>query len=161
MAGVKFLVVLAVAAFDFAVVSGSKWPDPFVLNTQPGERVFKERQRLGFTVTQPIGEFKTVVCLNALNGIRKFLNHMQEKLRRRVGAVLFKGFQITKPAVFVDEGVLIVFLPCGITDKTGSRHIFNINLYPLTRILHLFIRFGFLFGVGRLMGLPSILLKSL
>ena len=55
-----------------------------------------------------------------------------------------------KTAVFVDECVLEVatFLS-GFTNQTRLWNKFDINLAPLSWILHLFVRFGFLFRVGQ------------
>ena len=61
-----------------------------------------------------------------------------------------EGFQIAETAVFVNKGVLIKLLTFCFSNNAGSWNKFYINLAPLSGILHLFIRFGLLFGVGQL-----------
>ena len=67
--------------------------------------------------------------------------------------MLIEGFQITEPAVLVNEGVLIELLSLCFTDKAGCRNKFDIDLTSLPWILHLLVRFYLLFGIGKLDGL--------
>ena len=78
---------------------------------------------------------------------------MPDELRRSIGAVFIKGFQIAEPAVLVNECVLIEFLSFRFSDKTRSRNKFDIDLPSLSRILHLFVRFRPLFRIGEFDGL--------
>ena len=108
---------------------------------------------LGFLAGQTVREFGAVICLDALYGIGKLLRHMPDELCRCVGAVFLEGFQVAVSAVLVNECVLIKFLPFCLSDKTGSRNKFDINLTSLPWILHLLVRFYLLFGIGTLGGL--------
>ena len=61
--------------------------------------------------------------------------------------MLLERFQIAKPAVLVDEGVLEVTASLfsvlnSSTHKAGAWHILDVDLDSLPRILHLFILFG-------------------
>ena len=61
------------------------------------ERALKERKIVGCRAAEAFGELKTVVGLNALDGKAeplKVLEHMNEKLRGGIGAVLLKSFKI-------------------------------------------------------------------
>ena len=71
------------------------------------ERALKERKIVRCRTAEAFGELKTVVGLNAFDGKAepfKVFKHMNEKLRRGIGAVLFKGFKITIPRKFIDSG---------------------------------------------------------
>ncbi len=66
--------------------------------------------------------------------------------------MLLKCLQIAETAVFVEEGVLIIPAFFGSsTDQTALGNEFDINLYPLARILHLLIRFWDIFRVWQLL----------
>ena len=136
-------------------MSGCEGTDLLVPNPQLCQCFLKERQRLFLAVAHLVGKFKSVVRLDALNGVGKFLHHMPQKLRGGIGALLLERLQIAEAAVFVNEGVLVEFLSGSISDQTGRRNIFHIDLSPLPWIFHLFIRFWDIFGVGQLDG-PSV-----
>ena len=78
---------------------------------------------------------------------------MFKKLRRRIGALLFKCLQIPKPAVFIDKSVLIEFFFRCFSRQTSARHIFHIDLYPLSGIGHFLIWLGDVFRIRQLDGL--------
>ena len=62
------------------------------------ERALKEKKIVGRRTAETFGELKTVVGLNAFDGKAeplKVIEHMNQKLRRGVGTVLFKGFKVT------------------------------------------------------------------
>ena len=75
--------------------------------------------------------------------------------------MLLECFKITESAVLVDEGILIVFLSSSFSHKAGSGNIFHVNLSPLSRIFHLFIRFWNVFGIGQFNRLPVNAAKEL
>ncbi len=154
MAGIEFLIVFSVAALNLTVMPGSEGADLFVPDPEFGQRLLKERQRLLLAVAHLVGKFKTIVCLDALNGIREFLHYMLQKLCGRVCALFFERFEITESAVFVNEGILIVFLPGSFSHKAGRWNIFHIDLASLSGIVHLFVRFWNVFGVGQFYGFP-------
>ncbi len=135
---VEFLIILAVTVLHLAIVLRGKRLDQFVPDTKLHKYFLKQRQRLFAAVAQAIGKFKTIVRLNTFNGIGEFLHHMKKELRGRIGAVLLKGFEIAKSAVFTDVRCIgsISVQPLRLP---GSRHIFHIDLHPLSRILYLLI----------------------
>lgn len=67
VAGVKALLVLPVAALHFAIVSGRVGANELVPDPQFGGSGFKESRQMPFAVRKTIGEFKTVVRLDALH----------------------------------------------------------------------------------------------
>lgn len=67
--------------------------------------------------------------------------------------MLFERLQIPKTTVFVDKGVLIELFFRRFSHQTGTRHIFYINLYPLSGIGHCLVWFGNVFRIGQLDGL--------
>ena len=94
---VKVLIVLAVRPFHFAVMTRGKRSDQLMLNLSLFERALKERKIVRRRAAESLGELKPVVGLNALDGKAeplKVLEHMNEKLRGGIGAVLLKSFKI-------------------------------------------------------------------
>ena len=69
--------------------------------------------------------------------------------------MIFECFQIPKTTVFVNHGILVVEaailsgILCSISDKTGSRNIFDVYLNTLAWILHLFVRFCNVFWIRK------------
>ena len=153
MIGIKVLVVLAVTAFHFAVVSWCERSDLLVTDTELCQRFLEEGKGLLIAVAHLIGKFKAIIRLDTLNGIWEFLDDMLEKLRGGIGAVLLKSLQIPKSAVFVNEGVLIELFLCSFSHQTDARNEFHIYLDALTGILHLLIWFWDILGVRQLDGL--------
>ena len=141
MTSIEFLIVFSMTAFYFSVVSRRKGLDFLVPNSELSQRFLKERQRLFPAVAHLISKFKPIISLNTLNSVGKLFHYMFQKLCGRVCTLLLECFKIAKATVFVDEGLLIVFLPGSFSHKAGSGNIFYINLSPLSRIFHLFIRF--------------------
>ena len=148
VAGVELLIVFSVAAFYFAIVPRCKRFDFLVPDSELSQRFLKECQRLFLAVSHFICKFKPIVCLDTLNGIGKLFHYMFQKLCGGIGTLLLEGLEIPESAVLVDEGILIIFLSGSFSYKTGSGNIFHINLSPLSRIFHLFIRFWNVFGIG-------------
>lgn len=68
---IELLVVLAVAAFNFTVMSGSKGTNELVANAQLSQGFLKQRGFLGPNGAKTIGKFWAVIGLNTLNGIGK------------------------------------------------------------------------------------------
>ena len=70
--------------------------------------------------------------------------------------MLFKGFQIAEPAVFIDEGILVIIAAVlfGILNRFSRKayrwNIFHIYLPSFSGICHLFIRFCNIFGIWKL-----------
>ena len=59
-------------------------------NTELFQRLFKHGQRFILTVSHLVCEFKAVIRLYTLNGIREFLDDMLEKLRGGISTVFPK-----------------------------------------------------------------------
>lgn len=56
--------------------------------------------------------------------------------------MLFKGLQITKADVLIDESILVELPPLDIANQTGREDEFDVDLATLARILHLFVGLG-------------------
>jgi hypothetical protein len=93
------------------------------------------------------GKFGPIVCQDAFNGKRKGFDEMQGKYGRRISAVFLKGFHIPPSVIFINGSVLEKLLTSSFVNKAGGRNKLNIDLYPLTGISHLRIRFWDIFGV--------------
>lgn len=75
---------------------------------------------------------------------------MLEKLCGGVGTVFFKSLQIPKPAIFVNECVLVKLFFGRTSYKAGGRHKFHIDLHTLARVLHLLGWLGDILGIGQI-----------
>ena len=144
---VEFLIVFAVTAFNLAVVAGSVRPYEFVLDTEFGKGFLKERRTVRFGIVQPVGELRTVVGLDTLNGIGEFLNNMAKEEAGRIGAVFLKGFEIAEAGILINEGVLVKLLIGGITDQASRRDKLDVDLPALSGLGHLLIGRGTILGI--------------
>ncbi len=70
--------------------------------------------------------------------------------------MLLKSLQITKTAVFINEGILVIIaaILCSITDRVPNQTCLwdklYVNLHLLTGILHLLIWLWDVFGIRQL-----------
>ena len=149
---IEFFIVFSMRSLNFTVVARGTNANQLVPDAKLTERLFKERFSVGAARILAVGEFKTVVRLHAFNSIGEPLYTMPDKHSRRIGAVLFKRFQIPKTAVFVDEGILIPLCACFLPDDADTRDEFDVDLYALTGILHLFVGLRDIFGVWQRCG---------
>lgn len=119
MGCIEFLIVLTVATFYLSIMPGRKGADQLMSYPKLFQSQFKERLFFSSIGSKPVGKFAPVVCLNAFNCIRKALHDVSDKLCGKEGAVLFKCFQISKTAVFVDESVLVPLASFSFTNNTN------------------------------------------
>ena len=66
VAGVKALLVLPVAALHLAIVAGCVGTNKLMTNIQLGGSHFKQSWKIPLAVGETIGEFKSIIGLNAL-----------------------------------------------------------------------------------------------
>ena len=137
---VEILIIFAVAAFYLPVVTRREDFDELVADTQFFKCALKESRPLFLGAVHPGREFCAVICLDALDGIRELLHTVPNEYGRRVRIVLFKGLQITKAAVFVDESILVI-IPSVLrriihrfSDQACFGNVFHVDLYPLAGI---------------------------
>ena len=150
------------ASLDLAVVPWSERLNAFVLNTMAIQRHFKERFLVGGLRVEPVGKLGTVVRLDTLNSIGEAFHTVRNELRGRKGIMLFEGFQVTKTAVFINEGVLVVIAAIlfgildGSSNQAGCRNVLYIDLNLLSGIVRGLILFGNILWVWQLHShLPS------
>ena len=67
VAGIEAFLILAVAAFDLAVVAWSIGAYELVADTELSSRILKQSRNIPFGVGKAIGELKAVVGLDTLN----------------------------------------------------------------------------------------------
>lgn len=139
MGGIEFLIVLAVASLYFSIVPWCVGLDQLVTNIKLLQGFFKECWLGIFSTNQPICEFAAVISLHAFDSVGKTLHTMLNKQCRRIGAVFRESFQIAKPGVFINEGVLVPLCRFFFPYDTDSGNKFHIDLHPLAGIGHLFI----------------------
>ena len=67
MGGIEAFLVRTVAAFNLAIVPRSIGPNKFVVNSKFSSSFLEQCRQIPSAGRETIGEFKTVVCLNALH----------------------------------------------------------------------------------------------
>ena len=65
VAGIKTLLILAVAALDLTIVPRRVGADQLVADAKLGSGLFKERRQIAFAIGKTIGKLETVVRLDA------------------------------------------------------------------------------------------------
>lgn len=150
MGGIESLVILPVAAFHFPIMSGCVradyfMPYPMFLQT------FLEKGQFIPMSGKPVGELRSVVSLDTFNPAGECFDKVLHKLCGRISAVFLKSFYKTPSGILVDGGILEeLFSDHLAVFQTGGRNKFDIYLDTLSRILHLFIRLGDVFGIRRM-----------
>ena len=140
MEDIEFFIIFSVTAFYLVVMPGRKRFDLFMQDAELSQSFFKDCRRLFLAVAHFVCKLETVVCLDTLNGIWKLFYCMFQELGGRIGALLLECFQVTEPAVFINERMIIFFSSC-LSNQAYTGNIFHINLDFLPQIRHLFIRF--------------------
>lgn len=120
MRSIELLIVLAVAAFHFTVMSGSKRTNELVADSQIGQGFLKQRGFLGPIGDKTVGKFWAVIGLNTLNDIGEASDDVLYELGGRIGAMLFEGLQITETAVFIKESILVELFVGGFSNDEGT-----------------------------------------
>ena len=108
MRSIEFLVVFSMTAFNLAVMSGCERSDLLMLDSQLFKRFLEEGRQLLLAVHHLICKLKSVICLNAFYGIWELLHYVFQKNSRGICVFFLESLQITKTAVFVNKGVLVV-----------------------------------------------------
>ena len=96
MRSIEFFVILTVAAFNFAVMSGSVRLDQLVTNTKILTVFFEKSQFGSGGVVEAISEFETIVCLDTFDQIRELLKAVSEKDGGGISAALIERFEVTE-----------------------------------------------------------------
>ena len=110
MGGIKPLIVFAVAPFHLPIVSGSKRPDDLVPDPMPFQM---DLEHGGFLPvgSEAVGEFGTVVCLNAFNRTGEGFYQMFQEHSGRIRIMFLKSLHKTPARIFVNGRVLEELLP--------------------------------------------------
>lgn len=148
---IKAFLVFSVASFDLSVMSWRVRFNVLDCNAESCCGRFKCGQTLCLVRTQTIGKFKAIVCLDAVDFYAVALvklNRVKQKVFRRIGALLFIGFQIAQAGVFVDRGVLNQAIQCGFARFTCGGHNLHIDLNTFPRKGHLLIGLWLIDGFG-------------
>ena len=86
-------------------------------NAELLQSLFKQSWFGILTISQTIGKFKAIVCLNALYCIGELLYNIFEELCRGISAVFFVRLENPKTAVFINECVLEISFTFYISTK--------------------------------------------
>ena len=85
--------------------------DELMANAESIQGLFKKRLSVRRLGVEAVGKLRTVVGLDALDGIEEALDTVADKFRRRVCTMLFECLQIAETAVFVQKGVRVIVTP--------------------------------------------------
>ena len=98
MCSVEVFVILTVRAFHLTVMAWSERTDQLMSNIVLLECLFKECKIVWCRACKALGEFKTVIGLNAFDretALFEVFQHMKQKLSGGISTVLLKSFKIT------------------------------------------------------------------
>lgn len=104
---IKLLIIFPMAALDLPVMPWCVRFDELVTDPKLCQGLLEECRLRAFRAYKAIGKFRTIVCLDTLDRIRKALDAMLDEQGRGIGAVFRECLQIAKPTVFVDKSLLI------------------------------------------------------
>ena len=108
--GIEVLLILPVAAFNLAVVSGGIGADELVTDTQLGGSGLKQSREIPLAVGETIGKFKAVIRLDAFHADTSAgipLEQLFQKIRRGIGGLLRVGSQEAQACELVNSSVLV------------------------------------------------------
>ena len=103
--GIEAFVVLTVASFHLPIMSGSKRPYDLVPDAVPLQMNLEHRGLIPIS-SKAVGEFRTVVCLDALNRAGKGFYQMFQEHGGRISIVFFKSLHKTPSGKLVNGCVL-------------------------------------------------------
>lgn len=152
MRGIEALIVLSVAALHLPVMPWRIGADHFM----PYPMFLQAFLKKGWFIPvggEAVGKFCSIIRLDAFDRTGKSLNKVFHELCGRIGAVFLKSFYKAPSGVLIYGGILEkLFSDHLAVFQTGRGNKFDIHLDTLSRILHLLIRFGNIFGIGRMDG---------
>ena len=160
MSGIEPLVVLPVAALHLSVMPGRIGADQFM----PYPVFLQMFLKKGWFIpmgSEAVGELRSIVGLDTFNRAGKCLYKVFHKLRGRIGAVFLKGFYKAPSGILIDGWVLKELFSKNLTVfQAGGGNKFDIHLDALSRMIHLLIRLGDVFGVGRMNSHNALLFEE-
>ena len=108
-AGTEALLILAVTALHFTVMTWSIGADELVADPQLGGNRLKESRSVLFAGKETVGELNAVVGLNALHSDTPAgvpLDQLFQKVGRGIGGLLGIGCKETQTSKFINGGIL-------------------------------------------------------
>lgn len=150
MCGIKTFIVLPVASFHFAVMPGRIGTDQLMPDAV-ALQMDLEHGGLVLSGGKAVGEFVSIIRLDAFNGTGKSFDQMLQEHGRRIGVMLLEGFDKPPSGILVDSGILEeLFSDHPAVNQTGRRNELHIDLDALAGVFHLFIGFRYILGIGRM-----------
>ena len=140
---VEAALILAVAAFDLAVVARGIRTDELVADAQIGGGVLKQGVQVALRVGETVGKLKAVVSLDTLyldTAASEPSDSFTQEVCRGEGALFWISGEEAQPRKLVDSRVLEQPF-VGICQAAQWDNL-DVDLDTLTWILHLLIRLG-------------------
>lgn len=160
MGGIETLIVLPVTAFHFPVVPRGKGPDQLMLDAVLLQ-VHLEEGGLVPVGGETVGEFRSVVRLDALDWERECLDQVFQEQGGGIGAVFLKGLHETPSGILVDGGILEETLTDELSvHKAGGGNELHVHLDTLSWTIHLLVRLRDVLGVRRMDSHDSLPLQE-
>lgn len=148
---IKTFIVLAVAAFYFAVVAWRERTDQFVPDPMFCQTYLEDGRFVRTTTrAETLCELLAIIRLDAFDRAWERLYKMFQELHGGIGAVLLKSLDKAPAGELINGSILIEMLSSGIANKAGGWDKFHIDLDAFPWMVHLLIGFGDIFGVGRM-----------
>ena len=143
-ARVEAFLIFAVAALDLAVVPRRIGANQFMPDAKLGGSFFKQSRHITFTIREPIGKLKAVVCLDTFHLYASALIpfcQFTEEVCGGTGRLLRIGGEKPQPCELVN-GCVLEQTKLWIRDALAW-HDFHIHLDALTGTCHLLVRLRF------------------
>lgn len=150
MGGIKAFVVLPVAALNLAVMPWRVGADQLM----PDAVLFQVLLEEGGLVPvrgEAVGKFSSIIGLDALNGAGEGFHKVLHKEGGRISALFLKSLNETPSGILINGGILEEMLSDDVAVyKAGGRDKFDIYLNALSGMVHLLVRLGNIFRIGRM-----------
>jgi hypothetical protein len=106
---VETALILAMAAFHFAIVAWRVGTDQLVAYAKSSGRFLKEGDQFALGISESIGKLKAIVGLYTFDGNATLFEEgvrLLQKVGRGIGALLLIGSQVAQPGEFINGSVL-------------------------------------------------------
>lgn len=151
VSSIETFIIFPVASFYFSIMPGGERTDQFVADSKLFQADLENSGLIRSSIRRKaLGKFLSVVRLNTFDRAGKSLYQMLKKEHGGIRAMLFKSLYKAPARELINGGVLIEMLSLSFIYETGRRDKFHVDLNPLTRMVHLFVRFRNIFGIRRL-----------
>lgn len=160
MGSVEAFVILTVAALYFPVMTRRKRTDKLVAYSVFLLSTLEYYQCFFNGSGKTLGELTPIVGPDTFDWHGETLQQVFQKLSGKIGAVLLESFHVTPAGIFIDRGILVKLFSLSFINQTTGGNELHVDLYSLSGIGHLLIRFGDIFEIREFFSCHPLFLKE-